>query len=128
MEAIAADARAVFGRRRVLSALDAGRGEIHAAVYDEHSRLCHGPAAIGIADAVSLAVAGAAAVAGSAAPLLAAVRPELDVGPSGATADIATFARLAAARDGGGTPPRPLYLREADARPQAGFAVPRRAG
>ena len=35
LEAIAAEARETFGRETVLAALDAGRGEIHAAIYDE---------------------------------------------------------------------------------------------
>jgi tRNA threonylcarbamoyladenosine biosynthesis protein TsaB len=125
LEAIAAEARAAFGLRPVLSALDAGRGEIHAAVYDEFSRLCHGPAVIGIEEAIRLAETSVAVVAGSAAPLVAAARPGVEVGPSGATADIGTYARLAAAKGAGGERPRPVYLREADARPQAGFVLPR---
>lgn len=125
LEAIAADARAAFGQRSVLSALDAGRGEIHAAVYDEHSALRYGPAVITIEEAIGLAEATAAVVAGSAAPLVAAARPESDVGPTGATADIVTYARLAAARGGGGERPRPVYLREADTKPQAGFVLAR---
>jgi hypothetical protein len=47
-----------------------------------------------------------------------------------ATTDIATYARLAARRLANAAPgsldkPRPLYLRDADARPQDGFALPR---
>jgi tRNA threonylcarbamoyl adenosine modification protein YeaZ len=125
LEAIAAEARSAFGQRFVLGALDAGRGEIHAALYDGFATLCYGPAVIGIEEAVRMAESRAAVLAGSAAAAIAAAGSGLDVGPAGATADIATYALLAAARGGGVEPPKPVYLREADARPQAGFVLPR---
>jgi hypothetical protein len=50
-----------------------------------------------------------------------------DLGPLAATADIATYARLAAGK-GPGEKPKPLYLRDADAKPQAGFVLPRVEG
>jgi tRNA threonylcarbamoyladenosine biosynthesis protein TsaB len=125
LEAIAAEARASFGPRHVLGALDAGRGEIHAALYDGSGTLCYGPAVVTIEEALSLAEACAAVVAGSAVPILAGARPGLEVGPAGATADIGTYAMIAAAKGGSSERPRPVYLREADARPQAGFVLPR---
>ena len=60
-----------------------------------------------------------------AAPRIAeAAGRAFDAGPVAATADIATYARLASAK-GPGEKPKPLYLRGADAKPQAGFILPR---
>ena len=62
---------------------------------------------------------------GTAAPQIAqAAGRAFDTGPIAATADITTYARLAAAK-GPGEKPKPLYLRGADAKPQAGFILPR---
>ena len=49
-------------------------------------------------------------------------------GPLAATADIATYARIALAGGFAGGRPQPLYLRAPDARPQAHLALPRRDG
>jgi hypothetical protein len=48
----------------------------------------------------------------------------LETGASGSTADIAVYARLGAIKVAGERP-KPLYLRDADAKPQAGFVLPR---
>jgi tRNA threonylcarbamoyladenosine biosynthesis protein TsaB len=125
LEAIAAETRAILGQRPVLSALDAGRGEIHAAVYDRFATLCYGPAVVTMKEAVGLAESHTAVLGGSAAPIIAAAKPGFEVGPTGATADIGTYAILAAAKGDSGERPRPVYLRQADARPQAGFVLPR---
>jgi hypothetical protein len=72
-----------------------------------------------------MAIEAGAVLAGTAAPqVAAAVGSDIDIGPVAATADIATYARLAAAREPGDKP-KPLYLRGADAKPQAGFILPR---
>jgi len=127
LEALAEEARQAFPGRPVFAVLDGGRGEIHAALYDDLAVLRYGPAAITLEEAAAmaspsaagtvLAGTGAAAVAGAAGRIF-------DTGPAGATADIAVYARLAAAKTPG-EKPKPLYLREADARPQAGFVLPR---
>lgn len=52
---------------------------------------------------------------------------ELDVAGEAATADIATYAAIAARRGPDGEKPKPLYLQPPAARPQADFALPRRA-
>ena len=64
-------------------------------------------------------------LAGTAARAIAAAaaRP-FDLGPLEATVDIGVYARLGAAKGPGGKP-KPLYLRPADAKPQAGFVLPR---
>jgi hypothetical protein len=68
------------------------------------------------------------ALAGSAAGRIAALMAEAEVtGVNGATADIAVYARLAAGKQAPAKRPRPLYLRAPDAKPQAGFVLPRLA-
>ncbi|TPK80546.1 tRNA (adenosine(37)-N6)-threonylcarbamoyltransferase complex dimerization subunit type 1 TsaB [Mesorhizobium sp. B2-4-18] len=125
LEALAAEAASAFPGRAVLAALDAGREEIHAALYDEMSVLTYGPAVATLADAVTMASERSAVLAGTAATLIAdAAGRTFDIGPRAATADILTYARLAAAK-GQGERPKPLYLRDADAKPQAGFILSR---
>jgi len=125
LEALAAEGARAFPDRAVLAALDAGRGEIHAALYDSRSQLRYGPAVATLEQAVAMAVETSPVLAGTAAALIAdAAGKAFDTGPDAATADIATYARLAAAK-GAGAKPKPLYLRAADAKPQAGFVLPR---
>jgi tRNA threonylcarbamoyl adenosine modification protein YeaZ len=130
LEALAEEARQAFPGRPVLTALDGGRGEIHAALYDELAVLRYGPAAITLEDAAAMASASAVetVLAGTAAGAVAeAARRGFDVGPTGATADVSVYARLAATTTPG-EKPKPLYLRDADAKPQAGFVLPRAGG
>jgi tRNA threonylcarbamoyladenosine biosynthesis protein TsaB len=64
-------------------------------------------------------------LAGTAAAKIASFAGRgFDIGPTSATADIAVYARLAVGK-GAGERPKPLYLRGADAKPQAGFILPR---
>lgn len=125
LEALAGEAAAAFPGRAVLAALDAGREEIHAALYDQMSVLTYGPAVATLAEATGMAIESAAVLAGTAAAQIAASAGRgFDIGPRTATADILTYARLAAAK-GQGERPKPLYLRGADAKPQAGFILSR---
>ena len=125
LEAIAAEAREVFGAKTAMAALDGGRGEIHAAIYDEAGREIVGPAAMNLAEAAALARKHVPLLAGSAAATVAGEADAgLDLGPTAATADIRFYATLGAAKQAG-EKPKPLYLREADAKPQAGFVLPR---
>ena len=125
LEALAAEAARGFPGRAVLAALDAGREEIHAALYDKALVLTYGSAATNLVEATAMARRADAVLAGTAAPLIAtAAGHAFDTGPVTSTVDIATYARLAAAK-GPGEKPKPLYLRGADAKPQAGFILPR---
>jgi len=125
LEALAAEAAVAFPGRAVLAALDAGREEIHAALYDKALVLTYGPAVTTLPEASALASEASAVLAGTAAAQIAALVGRLsDIGPQAATADIFTYARLAAAK-GEGERPKPLYLRGADAKPQAGFILSR---
>jgi len=125
LEALAAEAATIFRGRAVLAALDAGREEIHAALYDKALVETYGPAVTNLAAATAMAERTNAVLAGTAARQIATEAGRaFDIGPLGSTADIATYARLAAAK-GPGERPKPLYLRGADAKPQAGFILPR---
>ena len=89
LEAIAAEAREAFGAKTVMAALDGGRGEIHAAVYDEGGREIVGPAAMNLAEAARLAKRHSTLLVGSAAATVAeATAAGLQVGATAATADI----------------------------------------
>lgn len=125
LEALAAEASVAFPGRPVLAALDAGREEIPAAFYDAEAILRYGPAVTTLAQAAGMAADNRPVLAGTAAEqIAAAVGRIFDIGPTSATADIAIYARLAAAK-GEGEKPKPLYLRGADAKPQAGFILSR---
>ncbi|MGB3830421.1 MAG: tRNA (adenosine(37)-N6)-threonylcarbamoyltransferase complex dimerization subunit type 1 TsaB [Mesorhizobium sp.] len=124
LQALAAEAADAFPHRAVLAALDAGRGEIHAALYDGEGQLRYGPAVTTLEQATAMAKETSPVLAGTAAALISqAAGRAFDIGAAAATADIATYARLAA--KGAGGEPSPVYLREADAKPQAGFVLPR---
>lgn len=127
LEALAAEARDKFGTRNVLSALDGGRGEIQAAVYDGLGGTLYAPAVITLSQAAELAMEFSPVLAGTAAKLIVDAVPSqtFDAGSLGATADIAVYARVAANKGADGKKPAPVYLREPDARPQAGFILPR---
>jgi tRNA threonylcarbamoyladenosine biosynthesis protein TsaB len=125
LEALAAEAAVAFPGRAVLAALDAGREELHAALFDKALVLTYGPAVATISQVTAMALGATAVLAGTAAPRIAVQAGHgFDIGPVSATADIATYARLAATK-GPGEKPKPLYLRGADAKPQAGFILPR---
>mgnify|MGYP001497765643 CR=1 FL=1 len=113
LEALAEEARERQPGRAAVARIEAGRGQAYVAGFSAGGEPAFGPAAVSLDEADRLvAEAGADAV-------LAA----------GTTADIAVYARLAAKKLAAGIPagrPKPLYLREADARPQDAFALPRR--
>jgi len=129
LDAVAAEAAQAHPGREVLAAIDAGRDELYVAFYDELAKLAYGPVVTTFATALDIARRDLPVLAGSAARKIAAgLAPlSLDIGPEAATADIATYARIAAARGPAAQPPVPLYLREPDAKPQAGFVLPRTA-
>jgi tRNA A37 threonylcarbamoyladenosine modification protein TsaB len=125
LEALAAEAAQQLPGRAVLAALDGGRGEIHAALYDAQLQPLSGPAVMSAEAAARLGGQVNAVLAGAAAAQLSDAADQVfDSAVPERTADIAVYARLAANK-GAGEKPRPLYLRDADARPQAGFVLPR---
>jgi tRNA threonylcarbamoyl adenosine modification protein YeaZ len=125
LEAIAAEARESVGSRKVMAALDGGRGEVHLAVYDGVGALLFGPVATTMQGAAAIASEHMSLLVGSAATTVAQeAHAGLEVGAERSTADIGVYARLGAAKEAGDRP-KPLYLRDADAKPQAGFVLPR---
>jgi len=120
----AARARSLAGETPVLVATTAGRGDVYAQVFAADGEPLGDPVA-----APPAAVAGMLAadmrIAGSAAGLVAeAAGADAErIVHDDAAPDMATLCRLVP--DAGAEPPRPLYIRRPDAKPQSGAAVAR---
>jgi len=133
LSAIAQEARISHPNRRILASIDAKRDELYVEDHGPDGGLVSGPAIVAAADAASLLAGAPPVLAGSGAAVIGAAAQVADAGasfdiyPGGATADIAVYARLAAAGQFHNSPPKPLYLRGPDARPQDGFALARKA-
>ncbi|MCR5857707.1 tRNA (adenosine(37)-N6)-threonylcarbamoyltransferase complex dimerization subunit type 1 TsaB [Mesorhizobium sp. J428] len=129
LSAIAEEARDTFPGCRIVASIDAKRDEIYVEDHAADGSITHGPSIVPVDQASALLDGERPVLAGSGAAVIAAgadpARYELAGGA--ATADIAVYARLAAAGRTFNSPPKPLYLRGPDARPQDGFALPRRA-
>lgn len=120
LQAIAADTASLAGNKDILAAIDARRGQLYVQSFDGNGTSLAGPRVVPVEDA-RVMVGPETIVAGNGAALLEATDAVL---PGAASGDIATIARLGAAR-APGEAPAPLYLRSADAKPQTGFALPR---
>ena len=129
LSAIAEEARSRFEGRRILAAIDAKRDELYVEDHAADGARAFGPAIVRTEEAGALLAGSAPVLAGSGGPLLAGLAAAaglpFDVAGGDATADIAVYARLAAQGRAYNAPPRPLYLRGPDARPQSGYALPR---
>ncbi len=126
LDALMHQAAEAIPSRPVIAVLDARRGALYLAARDAEGGELAAPSMVTLAEAVALAEETGAVLTGSAAPAVAATAGKpLDIAGSAATADIAVYARLAAGRGFADDRPKPLYLREADARPQQGFTLPR---
>ena len=124
---IALEARQTFPARSVMSVLDARREELYVAIYGLDGAVLVPPAIMYAEDAARLANEHGFVLSGSGADIVRdAARVSLDIAGRERTADIASYAALAATGGLAAEKPRPLYLRGADARPQEGFALPRR--
>lgn len=124
LEAVTREVQDRHPRRAVMVAFASARGDVQAALYDPFANLLYDPAIMSLDQVAMLSGRHDAVVAGSAASLLSSMHPGLDIDVADVTADIATYARLGVAREPAERP-KPLYLREPDARPQSGFAVAR---
>lgn len=109
-----------------LVALDARRGEVYAQLFDAKHRPAGDPAAMPPEAAADIAVEAGALLLGSGAALVAGAQDAPGPSPVVSTVDIGAVAELAAEMENPADSPKPLYLRAADAKPQAGFAVSRR--
>ena len=115
LEALAEAARQRAGRVAVLAVIDAKRDEVYAQAFDAGGA------------ALSEPMASAAVLAGPGAGLVAACLPApADVVAVPPTPEIGTVLRLGGAATAPAQPPRPLYLRAPDAKPQAAASLARR--
>jgi len=120
MDAAAAD---IAGRDGFALAIPAGRGSVFFATYSGDGIAKTPPARLAIDKAASQLEVDTASVAGPAGNdiITASGRTDLRPGPAIATGCIETIARLSQTVP---REPAPLYLRDADARVQSGFALP----
>ncbi|MEQ8826501.1 MAG: hypothetical protein RIC82_01825, partial [Parvibaculum sp.] len=109
--------------------LDARRDRLWALVASAAGHILHPGAELTPDAAADLAAHTGCVILGSGRAILAAIRPELGSSLAGdaVAPEIGDVARLAAGLDPDNSPPEPLYLREADAKPQSGFALPHEA-
>jgi tRNA threonylcarbamoyladenosine biosynthesis protein TsaB len=120
-------ARGVPGHDPVCVALDARRSEVYVATYDADRQLIGAPEIVTIEEAAARARSTDIALHGSGAVLLAQHAPDVSFVISGETdwPDIRDVARLGAAAPAPSEPPKPLYLRAPDAKPQTRGRVER---
>lgn len=114
----------------IATAIDARHGRVYLQVFGAGGVTLVAPRVATLHEAVHHAVAsGTPRLAGNAADLIAAAWPEGEAKPAAVDArrapDIGWVARLGAAADPDGAPPKPLYLRPPDAQPQQAAQVPR---
>lgn len=126
LEAIAREAST---DKPFMVALDARRGELYTQLYDVNHSAISDPQLLTIAEATTaLTAALKPQVFGSGAPLLAEAQPSAAIQVLGLTAypDIENVARITAVTAAQSEPPKPLYLRAPDAKPQTRGVVERR--
>ena len=127
LDAMAEEARRNFAGKAVLSAIDARRDQLYVAIFDDAGQCSFGPAIATLEDAAAMLLPDMV-LTGSAAEMIAEqAGGNAVIAGTSPTADISIYAALAAEMDPTSGPPRPLYLRGADAKPQQGFAVERRS-
>jgi tRNA A37 threonylcarbamoyladenosine modification protein TsaB len=126
----AAPHMAAGDRAPVVAAIDARHDNIYLQVFDPGGRTLAAPRISTMRDAVRVVGTQAPRIVGSGAALLAAAWPAslpppvlVDARPA---PDIAWVARLGAVATEISGPPKPLYLRAPDAKPQAAARLPRR--
>ncbi|RDI62186.1 tRNA (adenosine(37)-N6)-threonylcarbamoyltransferase complex dimerization subunit type 1 TsaB [Microvirga subterranea] len=121
---MAGDKRGLF-----TAAIDAKHGQIYVQAVATGGRVIIPPSLMGIRDAIRLLGSGPILVSGSAAPILAAEARmqgvDIQVDEAALFPDIAWVARLGAIADPTQALPKPLYLREPDAKPQDGAKIAR---
>lgn len=115
LEAIAHEQRAQSPDNPIITRIEAGRGQAYLATYDKHGNEVLAPAVYSLAEADIL---------------IEKSEPEtILVSKQQASADIGFYAAIAAqklAHHANPPKPKPLYLRDADAKPQTSFALPRK--
>lgn len=113
----------------ILAAIDARNDQVYFQVFAPNGTTIVTPRLDRVRAAVIAVPPGPVVVTGSAAALVAAHWPSRGTVPRVecvAAPDIGWVARLGAAAQEEGAPPKPLYLRRPDARPQEAGRLPRR--
>jgi tRNA threonylcarbamoyladenosine biosynthesis protein TsaB len=114
----------------VAAAIDARNGNVYLQMIGPGGRLLVGPRAMALRDAARAVAIGPVRLVGSGAGLLAENWPSGERAPveihPGAMPDPVWLARLASVADPSRSEPKPLYLRDADARPQTASRIARR--
>ena len=114
----------------VVAAIDARHDHVYLQVFGPGGRTIVTPRLVSIADARRMALTGGPRIVGTAANIMAANWPGGERPPAAvdqrAAPDIDWVARLGAAAVETGLPPKPLYLRAADAQPQGAAQLARR--
>ena len=123
LEAVAAEVAAAFPGRNVMAAFISAQA-MQLGIYQSLATIVHDPVTMTPEATLSLAQRHNAVLAGSGAAVLAAIDASLETASTAVTADLAVYARLGLTKDTARRP-APLYMREPDAKPQAGFVLPR---
>jgi len=128
LEAIAIPAARHNGKA-MMAVLDAKRDHVWAILVDADGAVTQPAAELVPEGAAALALETGCALIGSGATLLAGLEPSLAfcVVDDLIAPKIEDVARLAATLDPVSNPAEPRYLRDADAKPQAGFVLPHEA-
>jgi tRNA threonylcarbamoyladenosine biosynthesis protein TsaB len=124
---LAERARGLAGAQPILAVLDARRGEIYAQTFDREGEPL-GPPEVAAAELIAERLERETLLAGAGADQILAALGRFDearVVHRDAAPDIAALLRLGRHPPMPTAPPRPLYLRPPDAKPQAAFAVAR---
>jgi tRNA threonylcarbamoyladenosine biosynthesis protein TsaB len=112
----------------VAAAIDAGHRNVYFAAFGSDGRAIVAPRVASVRDAVRLLGTGPIRMAGSGAPLLAieawSTHLAAEVVGSIGAPDIAFVARLGFRADPATAPPKPLYLKPPDIKPQEASHVP----
>lgn len=129
LSALATPHVAARTQQTIVAAIDARNDQVYFQVFAPNGTTVVTPRLDRVRNAVQAAIEGPALITGSGAALIGRAwpagvpTPQIDVR---AAPDIGWIARLGVAAQGDGAPPKPLYLRRPDARPQDGGRLPRR--
>jgi tRNA threonylcarbamoyl adenosine modification protein YeaZ len=114
----------------VVAVIDARHDHVYLQVFGPGGRTVVSPRVTPLREALRVSTTGAPRIGGTAADQLAAAWPASERAPSAveqrAAPCIDWVARLGAVATDTGTPPKPLYLRAADAHPQDAVQLARR--
>jgi tRNA threonylcarbamoyladenosine biosynthesis protein TsaB len=129
LSALAAPHVAARSGDTIMAAIDGRNEQVYFQVFAPTGATIVAPRLDRVRTAVSSVPAGAAVITGSAAELVASHWPSAAPAPRvevNAAPDIGWVARLGAAAQDEGTPPKPLYLQRPGVRPNDGGRLPRR--